>query len=112
MIRDLIADIDSEVVECADGAEAVNAYDQHRPDFVLMDIHMTPVDGLTATREILGRYPDARIIAVSQHQDTRTRQRAKAMGMLAFVGKDDLMSLRSLLREGSASFSAVSVSGE
>jgi len=100
MIRDLVADIDSEVVECADGAEAVRAYDQHRPDFVLMDIHMTPVDGLTATKEILGRYPEARIIAVTQHQDAPTRARAKAIGIWAFVGKDDLMSLRSLLGEG------------
>lgn len=106
MIRDLVADIDPEVVECADGGEAIKAYEEHRPDFVLMDIHMTPVDGLTATREILGRYPEAKIIVVTQLQDARTRARGKAMGVWAFVGKDDLMSLRSLLREGSASFSA------
>ena len=108
MIRDLVADLDPEVIECADGGAAIAAYDEYQPDFVLMDIHMTPVDGLTATREILGRHPDARIIAVTQHQDARTRARVKAMGMWAFVGKDDLMSLRSLISPTGEHRSAVS----
>ena len=99
MIRDLIEDIDPEIVECEDGGGAIAAYDLHRPDFVLMDIHMTPVDGLTATREILSLHPEAKIIAVTQSQDTSTREAARAIGMCAFVGKDDLMSLRSLLGE-------------
>lgn len=98
MIRDLIEDIDSQIIECDDGGGAIAAYEQHHPDFVLMDVHMTPVDGLTASKEILLRYPNAKIIAVTQHQDTRTREAAMSLGVRAFVGKDDLMSLRSLLR--------------
>jgi CheY-like chemotaxis protein len=98
MIRDLIEDIDSDIIECEDGGGAIAAYEQHHPDFVLMDVHMTPVDGLTASKEILRRYPEAKIIAVTQHQDNITREAAIALGVRAFVGKDDLMSLRSLLR--------------
>lgn len=98
MIRDLVEDIDSEIIECEDGRGAIEAYDRHHPDFVLMDIHMSPVDGLTATREILSLHPEAKIIAVTQYQDTSTREAARAIGMWAFVSKDDLMSLRSLLR--------------
>jgi len=98
MIRDLIEDIDSQIIECEDGDGAIDAYERHHPDFVLMDVHMTPVDGLTASKEILRRYPEAKIIAVTQYHDTRTRQAAMALGVCAFVGKDDLMSLRSLLR--------------
>ena len=98
MIRDLIADIDPEILECADGAEAIEAYDKHRPDFVLMDINMTPVDGLAATKAILSRHPEARIIAVTQQQDSSTRAAAISVGACAFVGKDDLMSVRLLIR--------------
>jgi two-component system response regulator DegU len=98
MMRELIEDIDPEIVECEDGGGAIEAYEEHHPDFVLMDIHMRPVDGLTATREILSRYPEAKIIAVTQYQDTSTRETAMSLGACAFVGKDDLMSLRSLLR--------------
>jgi CheY-like chemotaxis protein len=102
MIRDLIEDIDPAVVECEDGCGAIEAYAQHQPDFVLMDIQMTPVDGLTATKQILNRHPEAKIIAVTQHNDTSTREAAMSAGACAFVSKDDLMSLRSLLRHSSA----------
>ena len=105
MIRDLIEDIDSEIIECEDGGEAIEAYHKHQPDFVLMDIHMTPVDGLTATKEILNRYPEAKIIAVTQYEEAATRATAMALGMWAFVSKDDLMSLRSLIRKPAANSS-------
>jgi CheY-like chemotaxis protein len=103
MIRDLIEDLDPEIVECEDGRAAIASYDQHQPDFVLMDIHMTPVDGLVASKEILSRYPEAKIIAVTQFQDTTTREAAMSIGVRAFVGKDDLMSLRTLLRRPAGS---------
>jgi len=106
MMRDLIEDIDPEIVECKDGGAAIAAYDLHHPDFVLMDIHMTPVDGLTATKEILSRYPEAKIIAVTQYQDTGTRDAAMSLGMWAFVAKDDLMSLRVLLLQTGSDRSA------
>jgi two-component system, NarL family, invasion response regulator UvrY len=99
MIRDLIEDIDPEIIECEDGNGAIESFDKHHPDFVLMDIHMTPVDGLTASKEILSRHPQAKIIAVTQHLDPGTREAATAIGMWAFVGKDDLMSLRSLIKQ-------------
>ena len=99
MVRSMIGDIDSEIIECADGGSAIEAYEKFRPDFVLMDINMQPLDGLTAMRTILEKYPDARIVIVSQHQDARTRSTALAMGARAFVGKEDLMSVRQLVEE-------------
>ena len=97
MIRMLIEDIDSEILECSDGGEAIVAYEANLPDFVLMDINMQPLNGLTAAKEILSRHPEAKIIIVSQHQDEQTRETALAIGITAFVGKDDLTPLRDLI---------------
>jgi two-component system response regulator DegU len=97
MIRNLIEDIDGDIAECSDGGEAIEAYESNHHDFVLMDINMQPIDGLTAAKEILSRHPEAKIIIVSQHQDAQTREIAFKIGVTAFVGKDDLTPLRSLL---------------
>ena len=97
MIRSLIEEPDADVVECSDGGAAIRAFDELLPDWLLMDINMQPVDGLTAMRTILDKHPEARIIIISQYQDARTRDTALAMGAYAFVGKDDLTSLRELI---------------
>ena len=97
MIRSLVEDLDANVIECSDGQVAIEMFERHVPDWVLMDINMHPVDGLTAMRTILEKHPDAQIIIVSQHQDARTRETALAMGAHAFVGKEDLMELRELV---------------
>ena len=99
MIRDLIEDIDPSCVECEDGGAAIENYAQYQPDFVLMDVQMTPIDGLAATKQILSQHPGAKIIAVTQHNDASTREAAMSAGAWAFVSKDDLMSLRSLLKQ-------------
>jgi CheY-like chemotaxis protein len=97
MIRSLVEDLDANVIECSDGQAAIKVFKRYLPDWVLMDINMDPVDGLTAMRTILEKHPDAQIIIVSQHQDARTRETALAMGAHAFVGKEDLMELRELV---------------
>ncbi len=99
MIRNLVEDLDPDVIECSDGQQAIIAYEKYQPDLVLMDINMRPIDGLTASREILSRDANARIIIVTQQQDARTRETALAIGVEVFIGKDDLMSLPELIRK-------------
>jgi CheY-like chemotaxis protein len=55
-----------EVVEVVgSGLEAIQAYGRHQPDAVLMDYQMPKLNGATACRNIMAKYPKARVILVS-----------------------------------------------
>ncbi|HEY6333999.1 MAG TPA: response regulator [Blastocatellia bacterium] len=64
MMVSFLSRLAGEIDECGDGAEALTAYSKRRSDWVLMDIKMAEVDGLTATRQIKAQFPDAKIIIV------------------------------------------------
>jgi two-component system, chemotaxis family, chemotaxis protein CheY len=97
MINNFIADLASEIVECADGSEALGAYSEHRPDVILMDLQMNTMNGFEATKQIKDIYPLARIVIVSQWEDAGLLEAARKAGAEAYVGKSDLEPLRRIL---------------
>jgi len=64
---------------------------------VLMDIEMGSLDGLTATRELRARFPEARVIIVSKHGEEEFRQAARDLGAAGFVHKAHLEELSPLI---------------
>jgi len=55
----------TDVLEASNGQEAVEQYDAHLPDLVLMDITMPVMDGISAVRAIKANHPDAKVIMCS-----------------------------------------------
>ncbi len=51
--------------EAEDGQQAVERYEQFKPDLVTMDITMPNMDGITAIKLIVEKNPDAKIVVVS-----------------------------------------------
>ncbi len=90
MLKSLFDSADHQVLFCTDGSEAKAAYEEHRPEWVLMDIAMKELDGITATRQIKNSHPEARVVIVSEHVNPRLRQMATEAGACGFVPKDNL----------------------
>ena len=97
LIKGLVHDLAETINECGDGAEALAAYVEYRPDWVLMDIKMERLDGFAATRQIMAAFPEAQIVMVTDYGDAKSRAAADAAGACAYVIKEDLFALRAIL---------------
>ena len=67
-----ILEADPEIQVCGsgkNGKEAISLYDSLHSDILLMDIRMEEMDGLAASKEILSRYPQARILLLTTFLD-------------------------------------------
>jgi CheY-like chemotaxis protein len=97
ILRRVLVDTASTIWECTDGSAALSAYEQHRPDIVLMDIHMPGTDGLTATRQIRGFDPAAQIVVVTDYPDEDIKAAALDAGARTYVLKQEMDSLPGVL---------------
>ena len=97
VIRRILSGIAAEIVECEDGDEALATYARTHPDWVLMDIEMAGVDGITTTRRITEAFPASKVIIVTNHSDEPLRAAARAAGACGYVLKENLLDLRRLL---------------
>lgn len=97
MIRHFVRDISNEIREEEDGIFALAAYKDFQPDWVLMDVQMKQMNGIQATKEIIAEYPNARIVIVTNYNDSMLRERAKEAGVSGFILKENLMVLREIL---------------
>jgi CheY-like chemotaxis protein len=97
LIKSIIADLAEGVSECGDGAEALPAYAECRPDWVLMDVRMKELDGISATRQIKAAFPDAQIVIVTDYDDPKLREAARRAGAREYVLKENLLDVRRIL---------------
>lgn len=87
-----------EVVEAADGAQAIEKALSESPDLILMDMSLPIVDGMSATKQIKAKLDTVPIIALSAHDGADYRSRAKEAGCDDYVTKPvDFEGLLSLI---------------
>jgi DNA-binding NarL/FixJ family response regulator len=80
---------DIEVVgEAADGQEALSAVRRLRPDVALMDIRMPNLDGLAATRTLVGEATTSRILVLTTYDLDEYVFEALRAGASGFMLKD------------------------
>lgn len=98
IIRRMVNGVADEVIECSDGTQAFALYAEQLPDWVLMDVEMAEVDGISATRRIRADFPDANILIVTNYDDAGLREAANEAGASGFILKDNLFALHSFLQ--------------
>lgn len=96
-MRDLLDDSVDCFFECADGCQAFALYAEHRPDWVLMDIEMREMDGISATRQITAAFPESRIAIVTNYDDDDMREAAQLAGAREYFVKENLIAVRRIL---------------
>ncbi len=82
---------DDRIFECEGGAEALPAYRVHHPDWVVMDVQMRVLDGISATREIIRDFPDAKIAIVTDYGSADLRRAAAEAGAREYIVKENLI---------------------
>ena len=97
------------VGEATNGSEAISRALEFEPDIILMDLHMSEMNGIEATRQILRAQPRIGIIALTMLEDDDTvfaAMRAGARGYL-LKGADEAEVVRAIhaVAHGEAIFS-------
>ncbi|WP_019182033.1 response regulator transcription factor [Microbacterium yannicii] len=75
------------VFEAADGREAVDGVQRHRPDVALLDIRMPRLDGLSAAEAIAATVPSTRVVILTTFGEDDYVERALGGGALGFLLK-------------------------
>jgi DNA-binding NarL/FixJ family response regulator len=76
------------IATCGDGEQAVQLAKEKEPSVILMDISMTPLSGLEATKQILKILPGCKIIAVSMHSQPTYAKKMLQLGAKGYVTKN------------------------
>lgn len=80
----------SVVSTAANGVEALEKVQEHRPSLVIVDLQMPVMDGFKLLRELRKTYPTMYLVAISGHQGPAVAAEAISAGANAFVSKNDL----------------------
>jgi len=99
------------VAEAGDGRDAVRHALSLHPDVVVLDIGMPLLNGIEATRQIVRRLPDVRVLILSMHADEAYITQALQAGAKGYLLKDsadiDLIRGVAVVAAGKSFFSPV-----
>jgi len=80
-----------DIVEAADGVEALQKIEAHPPNLIFMDISLPGENGLELTRKIKANHPDVIIIILTSHDSPEYREAAIRYKADYFFSKDVLL---------------------
>ena len=73
--------------EANNGADALKQVQLNRPDIILVDINMSPMNGFELTERIIADDPSIRVIGLSVHNQPRYANRLRELGGSGYLTK-------------------------
>src|SRR6202030_3393622 len=71
-----------------DGQQAIDLVAEHRPDAILLDLHMPVLDGIGATRRLVAEHPRVAIVVLTTYVDDTSVLEALRAGARSYLTKD------------------------
>lgn len=81
------------VGEGVDGGEAIDLFNQLRPDVLVLDQRMPVFKGLEVARQVLADHEDQVVILLSAYLDDDVLEEARAIGIRGVIGKQRMADL-------------------
>jgi two-component system chemotaxis response regulator CheY len=87
-MKKMLEDSDIDIAGyCRSGEEALEQYESIAPEMVTLDIVMPGMDGLETCKEMMQRWPDAKVLIVSSMAYDETMESAAKYGAKGFIFK-------------------------
>ncbi|MHA7646994.1 response regulator [Nitrosopumilus sp. S4] len=88
VLKDILSIGEHDIVaEAIDGAQAVELYQKHNPQILLLDLAMPHKDGLTVVKEVIAYDPKAKIILITASDDQKTINQCLECGASSYISK-------------------------
>ena len=101
------------VGEASNGEEAVAAASKLLPSVIVMDISMSKMDGITATRLIKVQHPQIAVIGLSVHREALQVEAMQKAGAFDVLPKDSAVTvLYSAIQRAIASMKPILITGD
>ena len=78
------------VAECDSGERAYQQYGEHLPDITVIDLSMPGMGGMEAIGRIIARYPTAKLLVLSMHENAAFASQALKAGAKGYLSKNSL----------------------
>jgi len=72
----------------ANGEQALAEVERHKPDAILLDLHMPVLDGIETTRRLTNEHPATAIVVLTTYADDRSVLDALRAGARSYLTKD------------------------
>lgn len=80
----------SVVAEAETGERAYQIFGEHLPDISLLDLSMPGIGGMETIKRIVARYPTAKILVLSMHENAAFASQALKAGAKGYLAKSGL----------------------